>query len=132
MIRDFGEYIRQGEPDKIEKSQIWQTAIGLQQVDDLKPSAYLIEIAKQNIEGDITFDEVKSRIDNYYKILSVRQANTDHDRTEEADKVSAHIAEILSEKIFSFSPAEYNRPSALSPVSVHPDYPRFLPFRLPP
>jgi fido (protein-threonine AMPylation protein) len=103
---NFEEYIRQSEPDKKEKGYVWQTAIGLQQVDGLKPSAYLIETAKQNIDGDITFDEVKNRIDNYYQSLSNRQI-VDDDRTEEADKVSARIAEILSEKTFSFSPAEY-------------------------
>jgi fido (protein-threonine AMPylation protein) len=105
-MNDFDEYIRQGEPDKIEKSHIWQTAIGLQQVDGLTPSAYLIETAKQNIEGDITFDEVKSRIDSYYKTQSARQTDPD-DRTEEADKVSARIAEVLSEKTFTFSPLGY-------------------------
>ncbi|MDR0866108.1 MAG: Fic family protein [Candidatus Symbiothrix sp.] len=102
---EFDEYIRQGEPDKIEKSQIWQTAIGLQQVDGLTPSAYLIETAKQNIEGDITFGEVKSRIDTYYQTKTVR--NSGDDRTEEADKVSARIAEILSSNTFSFSTVEY-------------------------
>lgn len=102
----FEEYIRQEEPDKKEKGIIWQTAIGLQQVDGLTPSAYLVETAKQNIEGDITFDEVKNRIDAYYKTQLSRQDSTD-DRTEEADKVSARIAEILSEKTFSFSPTEY-------------------------
>ncbi|MDR1760586.1 MAG: Fic family protein [Fibrobacter sp.] len=106
-MTDFEEYIRQSEPDKKEKGIIWQTAIGLQQVDGLKPSAYLIETAKQNIEGDITFDEVKSRIDAYYKTQFVRWVKDDNDRTEEADKVSARIAEILSEKTFSFSPTEY-------------------------
>ena len=105
-MNDFEEYIRQGEPDKKEKGIIWQTAIGLQQVDGLKPSAYLIETAKQNIEGDITFDEVKNCIDAYYKTQANRQTDA-NDRTEEADKVSARIAEILSEKTFSFSPAEY-------------------------
>jgi fido (protein-threonine AMPylation protein)/biotin operon repressor len=105
-MNDFEEYMRQSEPDKKEKVYIWQTAIGLQQVDGLKPSVYLIETAKQNIDGDITFDEVKNRIDNYYKTLSVNRTTAD-DRTEEADKVSARIAEILSEKTFSFSSAEY-------------------------
>ncbi|GHT49232.1 cell filamentation protein Fic [Bacteroidia bacterium] len=104
-MNEFDEYIRQGEPDKIEKSHIWQTAIGLQQVDGLTPSAYLIETAKQNIEGDITFDEVKSRIDTYYQTKTV--GNSDDDRTEEADKVSSRIAEILSSNTFSFSPVEY-------------------------
>jgi fido (protein-threonine AMPylation protein) len=104
-MNDFDEYIRLGEPDKIEKSQIWQTAIGLQQVDGLTPSAYLIKIAKENIEGKITIDEVKSRIDTYYKTLTVR--NSDDDRTEEADKVSARIAEVLGEKAFTFSHIEF-------------------------
>ena len=101
---DFDEYKRLGEPQKTEKSKIWQTAIGLQQVDGLTPSDYLIKTAKQNIEGEITIYEVQERIDGYYKAKPVRTAD---DRTEEADKVSARIAEILSEKTFSFSPAEY-------------------------
>jgi fido (protein-threonine AMPylation protein) len=103
-MNDFEEYIRQGEPQKKEKGYAWQTAIGLQEVDGLKPSLYLIETAKQNIEGDITIDEVKNRIDSYYKAKPARNEN---DRTEEADKVSARIAEILSEKTFTFSPVEY-------------------------
>ena len=106
-IHNFDEYIRQTEPDKKEKGLIWQTAIGLQQVDGLKPSEYLIQTAIQNIEGDITFEEVKNLIDNYYKAQVAQQDNNQDDRTEEADKVSARIAEILSEKTFSFSPTEY-------------------------
>jgi fido (protein-threonine AMPylation protein) len=103
-MSDFEEYIKQGEPNKVEKTCVWQTAIGLQQVDGLKPSEYLIETAKQNIEGDITIDEVKKRIDSYYKS---KPAKNDKNKTEEADKVSARIVEILSEKTFTFSPAEY-------------------------
>jgi fido (protein-threonine AMPylation protein) len=106
-MHNFDEYIRQVEPDKKEKGLIWKTAIGLQQVDGLKPSEYLIQTAIQNIEGDITFEEVKNLIDNYYKAQVVRQDSGEDDRTEEADKVSARIAEILSEKTFSFSPIEY-------------------------
>ena len=64
---NFEEYLRQGEPNKAEKAKIWKTAIGLQQVDGLKPSEYLITTAKQNIEGDISFEEVKQRIDSYYE-----------------------------------------------------------------
>jgi len=104
MTDDFEEYIRQGEPSQKEKSRIWQTAIGLQQVDGLTPSDYLIKTAKENIEGKITIDEVKYRIDSYYK-QQVGQISTE-DRTEEADRVSANIAGILSEKTFTFSPAE--------------------------
>lgn len=101
---NFDEYIRQGEPNKAEKAKDWKTAIGLQQVDGLKPSDYLIETARQNIEGDISIEEVKQRIDSYYKQHPVKN---EEPRTEEADKVSARIAEILSEKTFTFSPAEY-------------------------
>jgi len=101
---NFEEYLRQGEPNKIEKAKVWKTAIGLQQIDGLKPSDYLIETAKQNIEGDITIEEVKQRIDSYYK---QHPTQTNEDRTEEADKVSARIAEMLGEKTFTFSPAEY-------------------------
>lgn len=103
-MENFDEYLRQGEPNKAEKAKVWKTAIGLQQVDGLKPSEYLIETAKQNIEGDITFDEVKKLIDSYYQ---QNPTKTDEDRTEEADKVSARIAEMLSEQTFAFSPAEY-------------------------
>ena len=103
-MENFDEYLRQGEPNKAEKAKVWKTAIGLQQVDGLKPSDYLIETAKQNIEGDITIEEVKKRIESYYQ---QHPTKTDEDRTEEADKVSARIAEMLSEQTFTFSPAEY-------------------------
>ena len=46
---NFEEYLRQGEPNKAEKAKDWKTAIGLQKVDGLKPSDYLIETARQNI-----------------------------------------------------------------------------------
>ena len=101
---NFEEYLRQGEPNKSEKAKVWKIAIGLQDVDGLKPSGYLIETAKQNIEGDISIEEVKLRIDSYYKQHPVKDQEN---RTEEADKVSARITEILGEKTFTFSPAEY-------------------------
>lgn len=101
---NFEEYLRQGEPNKAEKAKVWKTAIGLQQVDGLKPSGYLIATARQNIEGNITIDEVKQRIDSYYQQFPQKDNES---RTEEADKVSARIAEILGEQTFTFSPAEY-------------------------
>ena len=101
-MSDFEEYKKLGEPEKTQKSEIWQTAIGLQLVDGLTPSKYLIDTAREHIEGDITISEVKSRLNSYYQT----KPNPEDDKTEEADKVSAHIAEILSEKTFTFSPAE--------------------------
>ena len=58
-MSEFDEYIQQDEPQKREKGYAWQTAIGLQAVDGLKPSEYLIETARKHIEGDITIDEVR-------------------------------------------------------------------------
>ena len=97
-MNDFEEYIRQSEPHKREKGYAWQTAIGLQAVDGLKPSEYLKEKARQHIEGDITIDEVKQLVDSYYKSKVARSSS---------DKVSARITEILSENTFTFSPIEY-------------------------
>ena len=104
----FEEYLREKEPQKKEKGYAWHTAIGLQAVDGLNTSEYLIETAKKNIDGDITFEEANNLIHSYYK---ENIAHTDTDRTEEADKVSVRIAQLLSEKSFVFSPAQY--------ISIH-------------
>ena len=105
----FKEYLRESEPDKAHKGYAWSTAIGLQAVDGLKPSKYLIDTAIQNIEGKITMKEAQGLIDSYYEERPVHLS--DDERTEEADKVSSRIAEILSETAFSFSPNEY--------ISIH-------------
>ena len=105
----FKEYLRESEPDKAHKGYAWSTAIGLQAVDGLKPSKYLIDTAIQNIEGKITMKEAQSLIDSYYEERPIHLS--DDERTEEADKVSFRIAEILSETAFSFSPNEY--------ISIH-------------
>lgn len=44
---ELEEYIKQGEPGQIEKSEAWQTAIGLQAIDGLQTSAYLLDTAKE-------------------------------------------------------------------------------------
>ena len=105
----FKEYLRESEPDKAHKGYAWSTAIGLQAVDRLKPSKYLIDTAIKNIEGKITMKEAQNLIDSYYEERPVHLS--DDERTEEADKVSLRIAEILSETAFSFSPNEY--------ISIH-------------
>lgn len=102
-MSDFDKYIVQGEPKKKDKAALWQIAIGLQDVDGLKPSDYLMQTARQHIEGDISIDEVKHLIDSYYQSKTARN-EIECDGTEEADKVSARITEILSEQSFSFTP----------------------------
>lgn len=102
---ELEEYIKQGEPDKAEKSEAWQTAIGLQAVDGLNTSDYLLDTAKEHIEGKITIDEAQKRIHSYYEQRSVRTET--ENETKEADIVSARIAKLLGEKAFQFSPAEW-------------------------
>ena len=104
----FKEYLKESEPDKASKGYAWSTAIGLQAVDGLKPSQYLIDTAILNIEGKITLKEAQNLINRYYE---ESPEHSENERTEEADKVSARIAEILSETGFSFSANEY--------ISIH-------------
>ncbi len=104
----FKEYLKETEPAKREKGYAWHTAIGLQDVDGLKPSGYLIDTAVRNIEGEITLAEARELLDRYYE---ENQVSEEERRTEEADKVSVRIAQILSEKAFSFTAGEY--------ISIH-------------
>lgn len=101
----FDEYLRQGEPSQKESAENWKTAIGLQAVDGLQPSAYLIDVAKRNIEGEITLDETRKLIDSYYQSKTVRTPKDEEE--EEADKVSANIAKILASKTFAFNTNGY-------------------------
>lgn len=101
---ELEEYIKQGEPEHAEKSAAWQTAIGLQAVDGLQTSEYLLKTAKEHIEGNIDMFNAKQRIQAYYEIREDRQ--TIENDTMEADMVSVRIAELLGEKTFQFSPAE--------------------------
>ena len=100
----FREYIKDSEPSKRDKGYAWHTAIGLQAVDGLRTSEYLVRTAVRNIEGEITFEEANELLKSYYE---ENPARDEKDRTEEADKVSARIAALLSERAFSFTPNEY-------------------------
>lgn len=102
---DLNEYIKLGEPKLEEKTVAWQTAIGLQAVDGLTTSGYLLETAKENIEGKITIKEANARISNYYKERSDRHAI--ETGTKEADIVAGRITALLAEKDFSFTPAAW-------------------------
>ena len=102
---ELEEYIRQGEPEQAEKSEAWQIAIGLQQVDGLKTSSYLLDTAKEHIEGKISIDEAQKRIQSYYEERTDRKET--EDETKEADIVSSRITQLLGEKTFQFSPAEW-------------------------
>ena len=104
-LASFDEYIRQGEPSKRESAANWQTAIGLQAVDGLRPSAYLLEVANRNIEGEITLEESRKLIDSYYQSKSARTPKEEEE--EEADKVAANITRILQSPTFAFNTNGY-------------------------
>ena len=99
----FSEYIRNLPPTRKELGNAWSAAIGLQDVDGLKTSGYLHETAKKNIDGEITIDEAGELINSYYES---KDGQVEHG-TEEADKVSARIAKLLSDNSFVFSPTQY-------------------------
>ncbi len=108
MEDPFKEYIKECEPAKRDKGYAWHTAIGLQAVDGLKTSEYLMHTAIRNIEGEISLEEANALLQTYYE---ENPAHSGEDRMEEADKVAARIAVLLSERAFSFTPNEY--------ISIH-------------
>lgn len=71
----------------------------------MKTSAYLLDTAKEHIEGKISIDEAQKRIQSYYEQRTDRTEVENN--TKEADIVSARIAKLLGEKAFQFSPAEW-------------------------
>lgn len=102
---DFEAYERLAEPHKRERASLWRTAIGLQDVDGLKVSDYLKEAAVKHIEGDITIDDVRQQLKSYY-VNKTTHDNDDAEK-EEADRVAANIAKLLSEQSFSFTALEF-------------------------
>jgi len=102
---DFDEYIRQGEPSQKEKAGYWQTAIGLQAVDGLTVSTYLQNTARRHIEGEITIDDARELVNQYYITKTAHDAN-DEDK-EEADRVSSNIVKVLSSPTFNFTTGGY-------------------------
>ena len=102
---NFDEYIRQGEPAQKEKAGYWQTAIGLQAVDGLKVSDYLQDPARRHIDGDITIDQARELVNQYYLTKAAHDA--DDEGKEEADRVSSNIVKVLSTPTFDFTTGGY-------------------------
>ena len=105
LYLDFEAYERVAEPHKRERASAWRTAIGLQDVDGLKVSDYLKETAVRHIEGDITIDDVHEQLKSYY--VNKNTHDEDDAEKEEADRVAANIAKLLSEQSFSFTALEF-------------------------
>lgn len=99
---DFEEYLRQGEPQQRERAEAWRVAIGLQAVDGLKTSEYLQETARRNIEGEISIDEARELVKQYY---ITKTSHDDTEDQEEADIVSGNISKLLQTNAFTYSVA---------------------------
>ena len=81
----------------------WEVGIGLNEVDGLNPSKYLIELTKDSIEGRKTFDEIEKELKNYYNKQSKDSINYSE---MECDLVSTRIAKMLEDRTFVFSPIQ--------------------------
>lgn len=102
---NFDEYIKAREPQKRERAEAWRVAIGLQAVDGLTTSEYLQDTARRNIEGEITIDEARDLIKQYYITKTTHDAD-DADK-EEADVVSGNISKLLMTDAFTYSVAGF-------------------------
>ena len=101
-MKGFDEYYDEAvEPGKRERAFAWATAIGLQDVDGLRPSKYLIKTAKRHIEGEITAAEARRLVDEYYEMKLGHDVPAD---AKEADKVAARIVAIVNMPGFRLSP----------------------------
>ena len=100
-MEDYSEYLIQGDPDKHDRVRNWMAAIGLQDVDGLTPSNYMLETVRRNINGEITIDEVGRLVDEYY---TTQEGLKQEARTLEADKVAIRIAQLLSHQTFGLGP----------------------------
>lgn len=103
LYLNFDEYLKASEPHKRERAEAWKVAIGLQAVDGLKVSEYLKQTARRHIEGEITIDEARELVKQYY--VSKTQHDEDDEDKEEADRVSANITKLINEPAFTFSAA---------------------------
>ena len=81
------------------KQLYWNIAFGLQEVDGLKPSKYMVELSQEHINGKKTYNQIREEIISYYQ---KNKDNHDDDDEEEADEVSTAIYEILNNKSFRF------------------------------
>jgi len=88
--------------DTVKKQEYWNTGIGLNKVDNLKPSKYLLDLSQKNINGELKYYEVENLLKTYYKTKNSNDIKIQKEK--ECDLVSLRIAYLLEDKSFSFSP----------------------------
>ena len=96
-------YIIENETTNTEKKQeYWSTGIGLNKVDNLEPSRYLLDLSQKNINGELKYYEIENLLKTYYETQDAKDIKIQ--REKECDLVSLRIAMILEDKSFGFSP----------------------------
>ena len=95
------EYTEEIKPEGYNKQLQWDMAIGLQEVDNLKPSKYLEKLLQENVNGNLTIEQVKNELKDYY-IEKEQKQDINHNELE-CDFVSTRIVELLNEDKFELS-----------------------------
>ena len=95
------EYEEKYKSSNYEKQLQWDMAIGLQEIDNLKPSKYLEKLLEENIEDNLTIEEVEKELREYY-IEKENKDEINHNELE-CDFVSVRIVELLNEDKFELS-----------------------------
>ena len=108
-LKEFAGYFEAKEPGRRERADAWATAIGLQKVDGLSTSRFLVETAKQHIEGRISQAQARRRIRDYYAAKD-ETARPDPE-LEEPDKVAERIVAVINDGGFAFTPEYF--------ISIH-------------
>ena len=95
MKDEFGKYYEATEPGRRERAYAWATAIGLQDVDGLKVSSFLVKTAIRNIEGEITQDQARQIIDEHYAMIARKDKKPRYSGYEYFDPVTGEKIESL-------------------------------------
>jgi len=104
-LKEFAGYFEAKEPGRRERADAWATAIGLQKVDGLSTSRFLVETAKDHIEGKISQAQARRRIRDYYAAKDENQRPDPG--LEEPDKVAERIVAVINDRGFEFTPEYY-------------------------
>ena len=95
------EYTKESKPEGYIQQLQWDMAIGLQEVDNLKPSKYLEKLLQDNVNGNLTIEQVENELREYY-IEKEQMQDIDHNELE-CDFVSTRIVELLDKDNFDLS-----------------------------
>lgn len=97
----INDYIEKETPKNYIKQLEWDMAIGLQEVDNLKPSKYLEKLLQENVIGEKTIYEVEKELKEYY-VEKEKNNEVNHNELE-CDLVSTRIVELLQKDNFELS-----------------------------